>query len=365
MRIVYGVHGYGRGHATRALAVVRSLSQRHEVLLFAGGDAHETLGAYFPVRQIPCLTFAYHRGRRSNWRTFARNLPLMLDLAQSGPIARRVTEEIRAFAPDAVICDAEPWTSAAGQQLGVPRIGFDHFGVLVHCRVRLPFADWLRSFGDRLLYRALVRWPERVLVSSFFAAEPKRSGVRVIGPLLGDQVEALEPAPGDHLLAYFNQGSVQVSTALLATLAQLGREVRLYGLGRVGTMGPLTFRAPNRESFLSDLASCRAVLSTAGNQLIGEAIALAKPVLAIPEATVEQRLNAREIVRLGIGESLDLGRLTTTAVLAFLARAEEYAARARELGSDGRALALEWIERWLVELAKPECARGMRAVQPA
>ena len=42
MRIVYGVHGYGRGHATRALAVVQSLAARHDVRLFACGDAYDS-----------------------------------------------------------------------------------------------------------------------------------------------------------------------------------------------------------------------------------------------------------------------------------------------------------------------------------
>ena len=36
MRIVYGIHGYGRGHATRALGVLPELRQRHEVLGLAG-----------------------------------------------------------------------------------------------------------------------------------------------------------------------------------------------------------------------------------------------------------------------------------------------------------------------------------------
>src|ERR1700685_3997997 len=36
MRIVYGVHGYGWGHATRALGVLPDLMRPHEVLVLAG-----------------------------------------------------------------------------------------------------------------------------------------------------------------------------------------------------------------------------------------------------------------------------------------------------------------------------------------
>jgi uncharacterized protein (TIGR00661 family) len=363
MRIAYGVHGYGRGHATRALAVHEALAQRHDVRLFAGGDAYDLLSAQAPVTRVPCLGLVYKDGRRSTRLTFENNLPALLDLLRQGPGVERVVGSLREFAPDVVICDAEPWTNAAGKQLGVPRIGFDHFGVLVHCQVALPWLDWLESMADRLAYRWLMRWPERVLVSSFFRAKPRRRGVEVVGPLLGAQVQKFAPSPGEHLLVYFNQGSSQLSERMLDALGSLDGEVRLYGLGRVGERGRLRFRAPSREGFLEDLASCRAVLSTAGNQLMGEAMAYAKPVLVVAEETVEQRLNAREIVRMGIGESLLPAQLDRRSVQAFLSRADAYSSRARELSSDGSAQAIEWLERWMHELCRERREARLGAAQ--
>jgi uncharacterized protein (TIGR00661 family) len=365
MRIAYGVHGYGRGHATRALAVLEALGARHDIRVFAGGDAHDLIRTRLPVTRVPCLGLCYRGGKRDTWLTFRNNLPLLLDLVRRGPGLEAVASDMRAFAPDVVICDAEPWTNFAAQQLGVPRIGFDHFGVLVHCRVALPFADWLESFFDRMAYRWLMRWPERVLVSSFFQAKPRHSGVKLVGPLLGEHLRQFQPTLGEHLLVYFNQGTSQLSRRMLQTLGSLGSEVRLYGLGREGREGAITYRAPMREGFLRDLASCRAVLSTAGNQLMGEAMALAKPVLVVPESTVEQRLNAREIVRMGIGESLSPAELDREAILGFLGRADRYAQRASELASDGRARAVEWLERWVLELSKSKGAAPLGAVQTA
>jgi len=40
MKIAYGIHGYGRGHSSRALAILPELARRHELLLLAGGDGH-------------------------------------------------------------------------------------------------------------------------------------------------------------------------------------------------------------------------------------------------------------------------------------------------------------------------------------
>ena len=61
MRIVYGIHGYGRGHATRALGVLPELRQRHEVLVLAGGDAYQALAPLGPVTEIPTLTYVYRK----------------------------------------------------------------------------------------------------------------------------------------------------------------------------------------------------------------------------------------------------------------------------------------------------------------
>ena len=352
MKIAYGVHGYSRGHATRALSVLQSLSERHEVMVLAGGDAYDLLAPQFPVKKIPCLGFSYRGKTRSNWQTLCDNAPSFIDLFRHGRSVQQVSGALRDFGAEAVISDAEPWTHRAAQRLRIPRIGFDHFGILVHCRVGLPSSDWAKGLVDRFMYRFLTRSPEKVLVSSFFRAEPMRPGVEIIGPILREQVRSAQATRGKHLLAYFNQGTAQVSDSVLDALAGSGLPVKLYGTQREGEVGNLQFRPAGLQPFLGDLASCRAVVSTAGNQLVGEAMALAKPILAIPETTVEQRLNAREIVRLGIGEQTGLEELSASVIKGFLTRSEGYARRALVEARDGQSQAVEILERWFRELSQ-------------
>jgi uncharacterized protein (TIGR00661 family) len=351
MRIAYGVHGYSRGHATRALAVAEALGRRHELRLFAGGDAYDILSSHWPVVRIPSLGFSYRDGRRSNWQTLRQNMPNLCDLVRGGSGVTTIRESLRTFAPDALISDAEPWTQRAAEQLGLPRITFDHFGILVHCRVRLPWLDWLKGLFDRCAYRWLMRSPERVLVSSFFKAAARHPGVGIVGPIVRQEVSRLRAEAGDHLLVYFNQGSRQLSPRVLEALNGAGAPVLLYGTGLSGTSSNVSFKPPGIAPFLRDLASCRAVLSTAGNQLVGEAMALGKPLLVVPESTVEQRLNAREVVALGIGEQVAMSELDEGVIQRFLTRAESYAERCRAQAHDGRAQAVEILERWLSELA--------------
>src|SRR4051812_1916808 len=176
MRIIYGVHGYGRGHATRTLAILPELCKRHQVLIVAGGDAHSAIWPDYQVVRIPTLGFAYGRGtgKRSNWHTLRRNLSGFLDLKLRGPVFEMVQGTVEEFAPDVVISDAEAWTHHVAHRLRIPRISVDHIGIMAYCRPPVEWRDRLEAKWDTAVYRQLMRRPDRIIVSSFYDAAPRR-----------------------------------------------------------------------------------------------------------------------------------------------------------------------------------------------
>jgi len=351
MRILYGVFGYGRGHATRALSVLPELRRRHDVVVVAGGDAYDAIAPEHPVVRIPTLRYGYRAdGKRSLSRTLGENLSHVADVALGGAGYREVARVIRDVRPDVAVCDAEPWSHAAAARIGLPRISFDHFGVLAYCRPPIAFGDRLRSFRDVLAYRALMGKPDRVIVSSFYAASPRDPRIRFVGPLLRPEVSSRTAKQGEHLLVYLNRGAYQFTRQVERALRQLALPVVVYGTPRRGVDGNLTFRAPSNEVFLDDLASCRAVFSTAGNQLVGEALWFDKPMLVMPEHTVEQRLNAAAVDRLGIGRQVRHCDVTGDIVARFLADEHAYRGAMRNAVRDGRPAALSAIEGFAREL---------------
>ena len=365
LRLVYAVHGYGRGHATRSLAVLAELSQRHEVLVLAGGDAYEALAPSYPVVRIPTLGFAYGRGTgtRSNWATLLHNAGAVLDLCCRGALFEMVSDTIDQFGPDVLVSDAETWSHQVAERLGIPRISFDHIGILAHCRPAIAWRDRVEAAFDTGVYLALMGRADRVLVSSFYPAPPRHGGVRVVPTLARPEVQRAVPSDGDHLLVYLNQGHVQFDERLRRVLTDLNQPVRIYGTSLRGSEGHLSFLPPGNQSFVDDLAACRAVLSTAGNQLVGEAMQLGKAILVMPENCVEQRMNARAVEQLGIGEQVAQRALTVDGLKQFLARRETYARRMLAERRDGLRESIQAIEQFIAELVPGKVRHSERAPQ--
>ncbi len=89
-----------------------------------------------------------------------------------------------------------------------------------------------------------------------------------------------------------------VSEGLAGTLKKTGLACRIYGMKRNITADVvdenLTYRPFSEDGFIADLASARGVIAGGGFTLMGEAVYLHKPMLAVPlERQFEQVLNAR------------------------------------------------------------------------
>ncbi|MCC2657662.1 MAG: hypothetical protein K0Q76_2770 [Panacagrimonas sp.] len=351
MRIAYGVMGYGRGHSTRSMAVLSSLAREHDVTVFAGGDAHSMLAPHFPTVEIPSLGYAHGgAGGVTFAATVARNAGLAAELMFGGASLRNVVDEFRRRDVELVISDSEAFCHRAARRLGIPRISFDHVGVIAWCKPHFPPNLAWRGRRDGWGYRTLMGEPDRVIISSFYPAQPMKPSTRMVGPMLRREVHAITPRSGEHLLAYFNRGHLQYSARIENVLRQVDAPIRIYGTSFEGTRENLEFRPIDPVAFLHDVAAARAVIATAGNQLIGELLHFRKPILALPERVFEQQLNAWMVERMGIGRASGLDTLTVDDVAVFLGELDACAARTEGYGTDGTPEALDLLRRFIDEL---------------
>lgn len=326
MRILYGVSGEGSGHSSRARVALRHLvAAGHEVRVASYDRGYRNLSDDFDVLEIEGLSIATADNQVSLVQTFTDNLGRL-------PEGWRALRELRRwgvseFEPDVVLTDFEPMTAYLARHTGRPLLSLDNQHRMRWMNYPCPPELSRDARLAETVVRMLVPRPDAALVTSFWFGEVKNERTFLVPPILRQEVRGREATEGEHVLVYATKGF----DSLLERLRACPRERFLvYGYDRPpGEDGNLVFRGFSVDGFLDDLASCRAVVATAGFTLMTEALSLGKPMLALPMAgQFEQALNALLLQDIGCGRD---GRDAGSETLGdFLYRLPEYRARLAE-----------------------------------
>lgn len=332
-RIFYSMAGEGRGHAVRVRTLVEHLRHEHELVLFAPDEAYDFLvksygddRAVENVRllRIPGIKFHYTGGRLDLFKSIGRGLSYAgRELPKLVSAFRR---RLDAEQPDLCISDFEPSLPRAARQAGAPFMSIDHQHVLMAYDLRsLPLLlrryAWWMSWSVRWYYG---HGNHNAVASSFYTPplKPGFEYVQQVGPMLREELVAMVPEQGDFLLSYLRANT---PGHVLETLSRSEWDVHVYGLGERPRQGRVTFHAIDERRFVEDLASCAALVSAAGNQLLGESLFLGKPVFAIPEEMHhEQQINACFLKQMGAGSWTTLETFSIKALSDFLSQLDQY-----------------------------------------
>lgn len=331
-KIFYSMAGEGRGHAVRVMTLVEHLKHRHQIVLFASGDAYDFLVKPYGESQSPNVRL--HRVSGLNFRYTGGKLDLFKSTAAAMKFGWRelpklvssMRKQIEAEQPDLAISDFEPSLPRAARLAGLPWMSIDHQHVLLAYDLSsLPLLlrryAWWMSWAVRWYYG----WgPYTPVASSFYTPRLKRGFEHVlqIGPMLRPDIVATAPTTNPFLLSYLRSNT---PPAVIQILTECGWSVRVYGLGERQTIGQVTFHAIDEHRFVSDLSSCTALVSAAGNQLLGEALYYGKPVFAIPEEMHhEQQINAHFLRQMGAGDWMTAETFAADRFGLFLQRLDEY-----------------------------------------
>lgn len=350
-RIIYALTSQGRGHSSRVTAMAEALEARgHELLFCAGGEARELLVEQGrEVVDVPVLRHLMHNNEIRLWTSLASmSMQTLRTLDVTAPLAAR----FRAFTPDLLISDFEAYSIRAAKRIGLPLMCFNHQQVLTHTRYQVPQRYAWDAWVARLVVNtAMPRRPEHVLISSFFYPPLRDSkSATLVAPILRRAVREISPTTGEHVLVYHNDptGIVGLLEAMSAIPRQRFVAYNFAISAEAEARYPnVEFKRPDVEGFLADLASARAVVSTAGFTLISEALYLGKPMLLMPNGGIfEQTLNALYLEREGLGEAV-LHRVPNVEDLrGFLDRCDRYADRRSErlrCGNDDAVACIEGV----------------------
>lgn len=275
-RVACFVHGNGRGHATRSAAVMRALERKgHEVLAFAPTSVHDVFGSRAGSLEPIPLT-----------RLTPMALPRIA--REVGRLRSRLDGKV-----DAIVTDSEPIGLFVARSLGVPSVALGHGLVFAVAEFGAEAPRWA------LRRERLKNWPYVALATAqvavhFAPANPTKESARLARPdapsFEGVERHASAELPSDpFILAYFHRFD---GASLVRELVRRGERVvvfttepHLYPEGVVTlSPDPLGFRAAELRA--------KAVVGSAGSNLLSECIALQKPLLALhPVNHSEQVLN--------------------------------------------------------------------------
>lgn len=351
-RIVYGVSGEGSGHSSRAREMITHLEGcGHDVWAVSYDRGYENLKDDFQVFETEGLHIASVDNKVSVVKTFTGNLARVSKGQRKLQQLKR--ELFEGYRPDCVITDFEPMTAYLANHYELPLVTLDN----QHRMRYMDFPCPRRLRGDALVtttvIRAMVPRPDLSLVTTFYFGRVLNDRTFLFPPILRREILDTAPHAGAHVLVYLTHGF----DSFVERLDGFPRETFLvYGTGRTGSRGNLVFRPFSKSGFLQDLASCKAVMATAGFTLLTEALHFRKPCLALPmKGQFEQELNGLLLAELGYGKNCR--RATTEAVGDFLYRVPEYRerldayrssdnseikAKLDELLADGCALAVKY-----------------------
>lgn len=354
MRILYGVVGEGMGHATRSRVVMQHLlNSGHELEVVVSGRACEFLRRSFPALAVHGITgfnMIYKDNAVRAWRTALDALRKLPAFAENHKLFQAVR---KTFRPEVTISDFESFAYLYGKQHRIPILSIDNMHVIDRCRmtVRIPPEERANFELTRTIVRTKLARSHHYLITSFFFPPIRKPRTSLYPPILRDLVLKARASLGDHVLVYQTSDSFR---ALLPTLRRLPVKFFVYGLRRgeepEESIDNLTLKRFSEQGFVDDLASAKAVLAGGGFSLMGEAVYLGKPMLAVPvKGQFEQTLNALYLEKLGYGEYHS--ELSGDGVSQFLERAQGYAANLKQHHQDGNSALLGKLDQLLVELA--------------
>lgn len=349
MRILYGVTGEGMGHAMRSRVVLTHLlAEGHEVEIVASSRAADYLDERFgSTTKIHGFHMVLEENRIVRGKTLWSNI-----LASGVGVPRNVTayfDMIDRFEPEVVISDFESWSYLYAKNHRLPIFSIDNMQIINRCTHPDAILD-----GDRTNFhftKAFVKgklpFCDHYLITTFFHPEIRKKDTSLHPPILRPEILEARVSEGEHLLVY--QTAVG-NENLEEVLAGTGIECRIYGMRRdleeEEVVGNLRHRPFSEGGFIEDLASARAVIAGSGFTLMGEAVYLHKPMLAIPlVGQFEQVMNARYLQFEGYGQHAEA--LDADTVTDFLARVPGYAAKLATYTQDGNRDLLSAVDHQL------------------
>ena len=347
MNILYGVQGIGMGHATRSHVILDHLSRDHNLHIIGSAKSYNYLSEYFDdVTEIEGFEFDIDDNTLSKVKSvkrLLRHLPV-----KSAKNLKKFIETAWKFTPDVVISDFESFSYMLGKTYDAPVISIDNMQIIDRCTIEMPS----KFVNDYLVALSVVRNSTPscyyYLITTFFYPEVEKDHTELFPPILREKILKTRPSRNNYILAYISDTT---NNTTIDMMKKIEHKFVVYGFDRDKTEGNIKFRKFSEKGFIKDISGCDAVMANSGFSLIGEAVYLKKPFLALPiKNQFEQIMNGIYLEKLGYGEYHM--ELTKAKVTNFIKHLDKYTDNLKYFSQDGNKGILDKLDYLLDYISK-------------
>jgi len=315
-KFIFLVQGEGRGHMTQAISLYQKLCENgHSVpCIFIGISDRRKIPEYFPasfdtrIEQIRSPNFISDKNNKSIRLipSILYNARFLYDYYKS---LLQINSAVVEYQPDAII-NFYDFLGGFYNFFFRPDLKFyaiGHTFTSVHPSFQFAGGRWIEKKLFLLNNKLNSLGADKKIGLSFTPLSPEKIGNTIIAPpLLRNLTLSLKVKQGDFLLGYMvNDGySKEIidwhksnTDIKIICFWDKKDEPEIKYISK-----NLVFHQLNDNKFLTLLAECKGLITTAGFESISEALLLGKPVLMVPvSGQYEQTCNAIDAARAGAG----------------------------------------------------------------
>lgn len=317
LRCLFVVQGEGRGHLTQALALRRLLvSAGHRVeAALVGQSPRRAVPPFFeaefhaPVSFVDSPSFVADGDDRSvrPWRTLFHEGGRTPSFVES---LSTIDAAVKQHNPDVIVNFFEPLVGcyAVRHRPSVPIVAVGHQYMFHHPSYRFPPGRWIQRWAAQA-FAHVTAWgaSQRLALSLYPVSSGSVDDLVVLPPLLRPSLFRQPLGLQDPFFLVYLLNSGYAQEIIRWHESNPGVQLHCFwdrpqadSVERYDST--LTFHQLDDEKFLTLMARCKGVVSTAGFESVAEAMYLGKPVQVIPvEGHFEQQCNAFDTVRAGAG----------------------------------------------------------------
>jgi len=364
LHIAFSICGEGHGHYGRNIETIKLISKKLPdsiITLYLYGDTlniflmDKELPENVKIKQIPGLRFSYKTtgffksilstiSNLSNWAVILREIKISSIYIILSPIFKLISVITGKSIPinknyyskyfdyyDFAIADLEPLLPRVSLIRRKPFLTLDNQHAMLYGMLDIKKFDFKERLEHLFVCTFLQTYHPRSdlsIITSFahIPIKPKyRKRVKFVGPLFRKKILNLKGKETykDFILVYAHNF---IRGALFPILARLKNYNFIVFTkfdddlkNSIIKIKHIKYFPIDPDNFIIYLLTCNAIISTAGNTSLGEAVFLKKPFFAISlEGQFEQRLNRYLLEKNDWGSGCKLSKLSEDDIICFL-----------------------------------------------